>query len=289
MEDRVSIIVAIFNAPAYTKACLNTLYETDHGYPIIPIVVNNNSRKNATEVISEWEKQYDSISEDQKKIVSRPKVITLQNNAGFSGGVNAALEIVETKYTCILHNDAIVFPNCIKEMVSTFDTADEEVAVIVPRTSYANEMFPCVLEIREKFTKIKPSNKARIDLEEINKMMNLLYPDKMLFLEKLRSEAQFKSTYCPDIPSFCMLAKTELFDKYGKFDKEFWPRGFEDKFWFRKLERDGLVCMIANQAYAHHFGNITSDGPGFCFSELMKINEQRFKEKWAEIDKFHSR
>jgi GT2 family glycosyltransferase len=282
--DSVSVIIVVFNVPSYTEACLRSLYETDHGYPIAPIIVDNGSRKKTAELISAWASEYDSLSEDKKKNILRPKIITNPFNNGFSGGMNAALKIVETKLVCILHNDCIVFPNWIKEMASLFDDADEDIAVIIPRTNYSNEASPCILEIREKFEKIKPSNKARTSVEEINAMINVLYPNKTEFLDNLMS-AQLKATYCPEISSFCMLVKSELFEQYGKFDESFWPRGFEDKFWFRSLERNGLICMIANRSYVHHFGNITSDGNGFCFVDSMRINEQKFKDKWVETDK----
>ena len=35
-----------------------------------------------------------------------------------------------------------------------------------------------------------------------------------------------------------------------------------------------MVCFV------HHFGNITSDGDGFCFPEIMSQNRERFQRVW---------
>jgi hypothetical protein len=75
-----------------------------------------------------------------------------------------------------------------------------------------------------------------------------------------------------------------MFINFGNFDEDFWPRTYEDKFWFFKIQREGFCCQGCSYSYVHHFGNITSDGPGFCFPDMAKRNEEKYKEKIKIFD-----
>ena len=74
-------------------------------------------------------------------------------------------------------------------------------------------------------------------------------------------------------------------EDYPWFDEDFFLRTYEDKLWFLPMERDGFVCMLANRAFVHHFGNVTSDGPGYNYPEGAKLNEEMFREKVRAMDK----
>lgn len=284
----VPVIIPMCNRPEYGMACLESIYSTPHGARIAPIVVNCGSRPKTVKLVQEWIGRHAGLSEDVKSTIQEPRVVHLPVNKGFSNGINAGLlsiEKIEEKSICILHNDTVVFPGWMGHMLSAFQE-DDDVGVVVPRTSYANEMSPCDAETRKQFEALKPSNKDRIATEDLNTILTTLYGnDRSAFVAKIAEKNQRPYTFSPEISSFCMLTKGEHFAKYGKFDEDFWLRGYEDKLWFRALERDGYICMIANSAYVHHFGNVTSDGPGFSFPEIMKVNEEKFKAKCLEKDK----
>lgn len=275
---QVSVIIPVFNRPEYTEVFLENLNTVKHGCDIRPVIVDNGSRKKTKEVIEKW---YANGWQDKAKIV------TLEKNVGFAGAVTAAFTEADLEeYVCIMHNDCIPFDGWLSEMMNVLMTSDEEVAVVIPRTNYANEGTPCVKELRESFQSLKPGNKDRIDPSELNNILEKAYPrGRNDVLSDLMKGYPMPSSYSIEISSFCMLTKKEFFRKYGNFDADFWPRGYEDKWWFRPLERDGYVCVIANYAYVHHFGNITSDGPGFSFPDNMKINEEKFKQKCLEADR----
>jgi hypothetical protein len=168
-------------------------------------------------------------------------------------------------------------------MLSCLEESDEEVAVIIPRTNYANEHQMCIPELRQKFIAIKPDNKSRITTDEINKILVRLYGKDLKAPEVIKNET-LKMSYCSDLASFCLLIRPSILRKMPKWDEDFFPRGYEDKFWFLPAERDGHVCMIANRTFVHHFGNITSDGPGFCFPEMIQVNKERYSRKVKELD-----
>lgn len=272
----IDVIIPVFNRPEYTKFTLDNLSSTDHGIEITPIIVDNGSRKKTKEIISTWAASFPNAI-----------VVTSDQNKGFAAALNMGLSAKpSSEHVVIMHNDVIPFPGCFKEMHEVMVASEEDVAVVIPRTNYANEGSPCIPEVRKMFETFKPNNKDRLEPEALTALMEQIYPEgKEAFLKKLRDQAQMRTSFSPEISSFCMMVKSAMFNSYGKFDEDFWPRGYEDKFWFRAMERDGYVCMIANWCLASHFGNITSDGPGFSQPDVMKVNEDKYKAKCLEKDK----
>lgn len=273
----IPVIIPIFNRADYTISFLENLRSQKHGERIFPILVNNGSKKSTTSIINNW------IQLKFPDDIERPFLINSDTNTGFSGGVNLALSFLKEQKLlfskiCILHNDTILTKNWIKEMSEVIDE-DENVGVAVPLTNYSNENSMCIKDIRSKFEKIKCSNKDRIEKEYIENTIKNLYIDIEDFALSTKNEYKLKSSYCPEISSFCMLVREGMFEKYGFFDEDFWPKGYEEKLWFSGLQMDGWICSISNKSFVHHFGNITSDGPGFSFPDIMRINQLKFKEK----------
>lgn len=277
-----NVIIPVFNRPEYTELLLKSLYKEKHGAKIAPIIVDNCCRNSVKKMIVEWINAHDPSNEE----IERPRLIECVKNIGFGGALNAAIDTGLTKYVVIMHNDTVVFPGWLGAMLEVMEKNSDEAAVVVPRTCYANEWSPCIGDIREKYQKIKPPNKDRLSSQEVEKIFSDFYSgDKTMFTRTIAEKYQMDSTYSPEMSSFCCLTRSEYFDKYGKFDEDFWPRGFEDKFWFRQIERDGWISLIANRAYVHHWGNITSDGPGFSFPDNMKMNNEKYKQKCLDQDR----
>jgi GT2 family glycosyltransferase len=276
----IDVVVPIFNRPDYTETFLTAMTETKHGAKLRLILVDNASRKRTSGMLTDHVNKMPLEAEDIEGI----EYIKLDKNAGFPGGINAGMQLVETPFSCIMHNDVIPFPGWAGTLEAHLSNAEEEVAAVMPLTTYANEWSVCVREKREELEKIKPSNKDRMTKEEIDEIVKKVFPEgKEEFLSWLRSEYS-EAMYCPEISSFCLMIRSELFSKYGGFCEEFWPRGFEDKLWLTAAQRDGFVCEISAWAFVHHFGNITSDGPGFSFPDIAERNQKLFGVKYEELD-----
>lgn len=264
---KIDLIIPIYNRPEYTKACLDSLAAADHGAEIRPIIVNCGSRTKTSEVINEFVTGRDA------------QVVSLPRNMGFAEAINRGIDASKAETLCLLHNDTIVFDGWLGEML---EGLEDDVAAVVPSTNYANEAFFCDEARRDVFQPLKPSNKIFVSLEGLLAVKDATYPEGVgPFLEARRAISP-RFTYSPDIATFCLLVKRHVFDEFPRFDPEFFPKGFEDKWWWKPIETDGLTCQKANRAWVHHFGNITSDGPGFCFPDIMKVNEERFKKKCLE-------
>jgi GT2 family glycosyltransferase len=287
MFDIVPVIVVVFNRPEYTQVCLDSLYDADPGCIIWPIIINNGSRRRTKSVLGRWIERYEELPQERQGLIKKPLIIENDKNGGFAVGVNLGIKTIleDGSYgpTTILHNDTFVFDGWAAEMRSCLTSSDEEVAVVIPRTSYANEHGMCIEEIRNQFLNIKPSNKLRITVDEINAILYTVYGKDLKKPEKFGPEV-LDSSYSSEIASFCMMVRPEIIKKYQFWDEDFFPRGYEDKYWFLPIERNGYVCMISEKAFVHHFGNITSDGPGFCFQEMSQVNKDRFLRKVREMD-----
>lgn len=284
----IPVIIPVFNRPEYSQVCLDSLFEADHGCRIQPIIVDNGSRNRTKTVLQQYVgKKYASMGNPN---MEKPSIVTIPCNGGFAMAVNEglkfALALPGDSPIVILHNDTVVFDGWAKEMMDCLQTEDEEVAVVMPRTNYANEQVVCMQEVRERFLGVKPSNKMRVSSEDILGLFSHVYPEgRSSFLEKIKNTEDIRTSYSPEVASFCMMIRRSIATRYPTWDVDFFPRGYEDKFWFLPLEREGYVCMICNYAYVHHFGNITSDGPGFNFVEVCQINRERFISKVKEMDR----
>lgn len=279
--DAIDLIIPVFNRPDYTKACLDSLLECDAGAPHNVVIVDCGSRRRTEAIIHEWQGRAGRAGLTYN-------VVRLDSNKGFAGAVNEGVGLCGVDgRICIMHNDCVaVQPGWLGEMSAVMDASFEDVACVVPRTNYANEPGVCVAELRDRFLALKRSNKERLLPEEIEGILRDTYPNGEKSIEdSLGAYSAIRSSYMPDLASFCLLVREGMFGRFGRLDEDFWPRGYEDKFWFVGLEREGYACEVANRAFVHHFGNATSDGPGFNFPDVMRMNEERFKAKMREMDK----
>lgn len=274
----IHVVIPVFNRPDYTEACLSSLVSIDPGCERHTFVVDNGSRNKTRSVIIE------ALAD------SKSSTIRLESNTGFAGAINAYLKssqfeaLSDDDKVVIMHNDTFaVQPGWLAEMVAVHEelAEDDELAAVMPRTCYANEMSVCWPDTRKTFEAIKPNNKDRLLVSEIKALVEKTYEPMgglSAFMESMRTKEP-RYSYSPEIASFCMLCSAGLLKRHGGFDDAFFPRGYEDKLWFLGLERQGLCCHVANRAYVHHFGNITSDGPGFSMPETMKALSELYKTK----------
>ena len=82
---------------------------------------------------------------------------------------------------------------------------------------------------------------------------------------------------------FCLLARAEVFRTVGLFDEGYSLGNFEDDDYCRRALGAGFRCVVARDAFVHHFGGRTFAGAGIDFAQLMTENERKYQEKWAEV------
>lgn len=273
--DQTDLIIPVFNRLEYTQTCLSSLLKSDPGITLRPIIVDNGSRRRTRAYMDKW-------AEEARECpyLSDPQIVTHTQNLGYASAVNSAIKhSPEGKYVFLMHNDCVPFDGWAKEMLECLklhEESDDAIAVI-PRTSYSNEIVSCVTEIRNKFETMKFPNKDAVTVEQIAGLMAGLYPDGMRAVVG-GLKVLPRTAYVPELCSYCVVVLKALLVE-RPLDEDFWPRFFEDKFWFLHYERQGCCCFVSNHSYVHHFGNITTDGPGFSMPDLFSTNLEKFREK----------
>jgi GT2 family glycosyltransferase len=181
-----------------------------------------------------------------------------------------------------VHSDCFVTPGWLPRLLSHFESSNKDIRIgaVVPMTNYANEGFAVYSQmLHDRFVEYKLPNKASPNESEIEAVVDRTYPSGLdAFAKGIRWRTPL--VYSTDISSFCTAFSKEVFDECGMFDEAYTFRGYEDKDMRCRMERHGFEVWSAKNCFVHHFGNITSDGDGFCFPELMRRNRERFERTW---------
>ena len=107
MKKKVTVVIPNYNGMKYLKTCLDALARqvmTDFD----TIVVDNASADESCVFIKE---QYPWV-----------KLIQLDKNTGFSGGVNVGIKAAKTPYVILLNNDTEVEREFVLELVEIMDS-----------------------------------------------------------------------------------------------------------------------------------------------------------------------
>ncbi|MBW9221793.1 glycosyltransferase family 2 protein [Methanothermococcus sp. SCGC AD-155-C09] len=171
MFPRVSIIILNWNGWRDTIECLESLYRINYNnYDII--LLDNNSQDGSIEKIKEYcngeievnskffkyskdnkpinvfeideedvEKGYFKNKEKYEELPSNRRLILIKNkdNYGFAGGNNIGirfvLNVLNSKYTCLLNNDTVVDRDYLVELVKVAE-GDENIGIVGSKIYY---------------------------------------------------------------------------------------------------------------------------------------------------------
>ncbi|MBI2074531.1 MAG: glycosyltransferase family 2 protein [Candidatus Levybacteria bacterium] len=115
----VTIVILNFNGIRDTRICLKSLIKTSYNNCNI-LVVDNGSTKNEALILAK-EFKFKNI-----------KFIRFPKNLGFSGGNNAVIPTIKTKYITLLNNDTIVPPKWLELLIDTLEK-DNSIAAVQPK------------------------------------------------------------------------------------------------------------------------------------------------------------
>ena len=102
MTIEISIVIPNWNGMPYLEKCLNSLKNQDFsGYEVI--VVDNGSTDGSVEFI--------------RNHFPKTRVVSFDENKGFSRAVNAGIRRAKGRYILLLNNDVIVDPDFLSEIM----------------------------------------------------------------------------------------------------------------------------------------------------------------------------
>jgi N-acetylglucosaminyl-diphospho-decaprenol L-rhamnosyltransferase len=107
MSDELSIVVVLYHSGETLAACLRSVKSVvDRGWAEL-VAVDNASPDDSVEIL--------------RREVSAAKLVTLGENLGFAGGVNAATARASGRYWLLLNPDVVVPPGGLESLVAWMD------------------------------------------------------------------------------------------------------------------------------------------------------------------------
>ena len=113
---QITIVIVNYNGIKYIEECLDTLFSQVPGTPEFQVVVADNASSDGSrEVIAEKFPQV--------------KLLKLEENKGFSHGVNAGMKEADSPYVILLNNDTKAAPDFVKTLYDAIERRNNCFAV----------------------------------------------------------------------------------------------------------------------------------------------------------------
>lgn len=219
MENNKKIFNIILNWNGYkdTVECLNSLSELSEDN-IQTIVVDNGSSGDSYLLL--------------KKNFPNIKIFRSETNLGFSGGNNLGIQQALNNgadYILLLNNDTIVDKDFISPLLNIFEE-DKNAGIVSPRINYYSKP-DLVWSAGGKISIIRGSGFAVGNIKSGTIIQAI-------------KEVSFVS-------GCCMLIKTEVFDKVGLLDDDFFLY-LEDTDFCIRVKEAGYKIYVANNSVIYH-------------------------------------
>lgn len=121
----LQVIIPVYNSEKYIKACLESVFSQNSQYKVLVTIVNDGSTDSTGKILEEM------ISKIEKGEIC-VKLIN-QENKGYSGARNTALQNIEGRYVMFVDSDDILPENAITKML---DVAQKNEADILQGNWY---------------------------------------------------------------------------------------------------------------------------------------------------------
>jgi GT2 family glycosyltransferase len=245
----VSIIIPVYNGLKMTQACLDSLYENTSDIDFEVIIIDNASKDNTYEWLSEEKKKRHNLI-----------IFKMDRNIGFGPAVNIGLQHSTGKYAVLLNNDTLVAPGWLDNLLSAMKV-DPSIGIASPVTNYVGEG------------------------PQIDKHAQDLPPDPIAIAEYAKNISdRTEICYEPNrLVFFCVIIRHEIVDLLGYLDEGFEKGNFEDDDYCLRARMAGYRLAIVKNSFVYHKGSATFTANKISHSQYMEQNRIRFYEKVGRI------
>lgn len=250
----VSVLVVSWQSGAWLERCLRSIDPAE-----AEIIVADNAST-------------DGSAARAASVAPHARVLALDRNLGFAGGVNAARRAAAAPRLLILNPDAAATPGAIARLAAALDAAPDVGAAAgrlidasgAPQTGFNIRRLPTLASLAADLLLIDhlwPSNPA--------------------------SARYYARDLDPDAPAdveqpaaACLMVRADVFDRLGGFDEAFWPAWWEDVDFCRRLGAAGYRIRYAPDAVFVHEGgtSVGALGPD-GFARAYRANLRRYVRK----------
>lgn len=246
----VSIIIPVYNALAYTKACLETLFCQRHGVDFEVIVINNASTDGTKLWLDEFKKAWPKL-----------RVIHNKSNRGFAPAVNQGLLLALGRYLVILNNDTLPASGWLEALVKAAEN-EPAYGILSPLTNYVGEGPQQAEEAKH------------LSVSEVENFALRIKENDLIVQEPRR------------LVFFCVLIKREVVDLIGLLDEGYIRGNFEDDDYCFRAVVAGFKLGIVQNAFVYHHGSATFKTNEMTYSAYFEENRERF---FLKVGRFAAR
>ncbi|MBE6102676.1 MAG: glycosyltransferase [Selenomonas ruminantium] len=248
-KNMTSIIILSYNTLELTRMCLESIRaHTPEKYEII--VVDNASADGSLEYLREQ---------------ADVRLIENKENMGFPKGCNQGLAMAEGDSLLLLNSDTVVTERWLENLKKGL-YSDEKVGAVSCLANYV-------------------SNGQQIPVAYGTDMEAM-----QAFAANLNHSDPAKWEERSHLVGFCYLIKREVYEVVGGLDERFTPGNFEDNDYSLRVLEHGYKLLLLRDTFIHHWGSSSfkkveerikkEERDGQSFSELNRVNMQKFFEKW---------
>ena len=241
----VSIIIPVFNQVEYTMQCLEALkkHTPEELYELI--IVDNNSIDGTHEYLS--------------GINDNVKIITNNENQGFTIACNQGAREAQGKYIVFLNNDTIPLDGWLTALIDTFKLGDD-IGAVGSKLVYPD------MRLQEAggviFSDGNGWNFGKGDIADHGRYNRLIEVD-----------------YCS---AASLAVRKDIFDRVGGFDEIYAPAYYEDTdLCFSIREKGYRILFQPESEVIHCEGKTAGSNTDSGFKRYQLINQEKFRKKWA--------
>jgi len=245
-QEKVSVIVPIYNAAEDLKVCIERLVKyTSDGTDII--LIDDASPDPEIQSILNQAQQYENI-----------RIFKNDQNLGFTRTINRGIELAGENDVVFLNSDARVTPKWLEGLKAALAT-DPKIATVTPMSDRAGAF-------------------SAPNIGNENPLPEGVTEEEYAIAFRRRSVGVY-----PKVPTgngFCLYVRRKCIKEIGSLDAEAFPRGYgeENDFCMRAL-RNGWSHIIDDRTYVFHD---RSKSFGDSKTELMKAGRAVVDKRYPE-------
>jgi len=252
-EEKVSVIIPVFNRAAYSRRCFAAIVESSHR-PMEIIVVDNGSTDDTPEVLR-W------ASKAAQEAGIEFRTIRNESNLGACTSRNQGLEAAAGRLIVVMDNDVVIRQRSWARKMIEALRERPDVGIVGPKLLFA---FPPYV-VQCAGAGVSPT--GRVDF------IGRGQPSGTPELNRVREVQACISA--------CWMMPRKIPDELGGFDEIFNPVQFEDIDYCYRVRRAGYRILYLPTVEMYHFENVTTGmSPTLNSTYLIIKNGLKFKRRW---------
>ena len=224
---KISIIILNWNQPDVTIDCLNSLSKIDSPKFKVFLIDNGSTKSNLLKL-------------KKNLTYSFVKFIQLNENLGYAGGNNKGIGLALKegyKYILLLNNDVFVEKNFLRKLLEIVEE-DKTVGIVGPKINY--------------------SSKKSLIWSAGGKIDTFLGNHRLIFNKKKDVFNTKKLLDVGYVSGCALLSRSEIFEKIGLLDENYFLYGEESDFCYRVKKETGVKLVIRLDSKIYHKVSVSS-------------------------------